>query len=217
MFKWIESRMFWGIVLIAGGVLFLLQNMFNLELGGLFWSVAFLLGGLMFLSVFMGNRAMWWALIPGFTLLGIGLQIGLSIIAPSVADILGGSIVLGAIALSFVVIYLVDRDFWWAVVPAGVLFTLALIASLDSLEQSFIDTGGLLFLGMGLTFAIVALLPTRQGKMTWAWIPAGILLFMGLTIGIFTNFEGYLNYIWPAVLIVAGGYLIVRTMLVRKE
>lgn len=216
MLKVIESRVFWGIVLIAGGILFLLQNLFGIELGRLFWSAAFLLGGLLFLSVFLGNRAMWWVLIPGFTLLGISLILLLGVLSEPLADVVGGSIVLGAIALSFIAVYLVNRDNWWAVIPAGVLLTLAVIAGLDNVLQGF-DSGGLLFLGMGLTFALVAILPTQQGKMTWAWIPAGILFFMGLVIGVFTDYGNFMNYLWPAVLILAGGYIIVRTLIGRKE
>ena len=35
---------------------------------------------------------------------------------------------LGTIGLSFWVIYLTRRDFWWAVIPGGALMTLALVA-----------------------------------------------------------------------------------------
>jgi hypothetical protein len=91
----------------------------------------------------------------------------------------GGSILLGGIALSFLLIYLVNRENWWAIIPGGVLLTLALIISLGSFLGGF-EVGGLFFLGIGLTFALVAVIPNPQGSMAWAWIPAGILTVMGL-------------------------------------
>ena len=73
MFRWLGNRLFWGILLILGGVVFLLQNLGYFELGDLFWALLFGLGGLFFLSVFFPNRANWWALIPGLTLLSIAV------------------------------------------------------------------------------------------------------------------------------------------------
>ncbi len=169
---------------------------------------AFGLGGLFFISVFLANRENWWALIPGLTLIGVGLTIGMGTLAPSFADEFGGVFVLGSIGLAFLIIYLLKREFWWALIPAGVLLSLAIAISL----QNYIgDTGfvSLFFAGMGLTFAIVAMLPTEGGKQRWAWIPAGILLLMGLGFGAFTG--ALLGYLWPVVLIVLGLILIYRT------
>jgi hypothetical protein len=73
-----------------------------------------------------------------------------------------------------------------------------------------LGTAGLFFLGLGLTFALVALLPNPQGDMRWAWIPGGILLLIGsifLVAG-----ENLLVYIWPVILILAGGLFIVRAL-----
>jgi hypothetical protein len=51
---------------------------------------------------------------------------------------------------------------------------------------------------------LVAVLASSQ----WAYIPAIILLVMGAVLG--TSFAGAFNYIWPAVLILAGLVLIYR-------
>jgi hypothetical protein len=212
MLRWLESRLLWGLQLILAGVVFLLQNLGLFELGDLFWALLFGLGGLFFISFFLSNRANWWGLIPGMTLLSIGVLIALERLAPRFTDIIGGSIVLGGIALSFLLIYLLDRANWWAIIPGGVLLTLAGIAALGSTAVSF-ATGGLLFLGIGLTFALVALTPTPDGRMRWAWIPAGILVLMGLLV--LAAVEEMFNYIWPAFLIVAGIYLLYRAFFRR--
>lgn len=213
MTRWFESRILWGALLILAGGAFLLQNLGILPLGDLFWALLFGLGGVAFLSVFVTNRENWWGLIPGLTLLGIGLLIALGTLAPAIADQWGGSIVLGAIALSFIIIYLVRRDFWWAIIPGGVLLTLAILVGLQTVVGAF-NMGGLLLLGIGLTFAVVAVTPTAGGRMVWAWIPAGILSIIGILI--LAAEESMINYIWPVVLIVIGLLMIYRAFFYNR-
>jgi len=206
--KLLESRILWGVVLVLAGVLFLTENLGVLHLGDLFWVLIFVASGVFFVSIFVQNRASWWALIPGLTLFSVGLLVFLNWIAPALGDLWGGSIVLGGIGLSFLLVYLVERENWWALIPGGVLLTLALVAGLDELNPG-IATAGIFFLGLGLTFALVALLPTPQGEMRWAWIPSGILLLMGTIFLI--AWENMLAYLWPAALILLGGFLILRS------
>jgi hypothetical protein len=212
--KWLESRILWGSLLVLGGLLFLLQNLGLLVIGNVFWIVLFGLGSLFFFSFFIQSRANWWALIPGLTLLSVTLLFVLDWFVPSFNESWGGGIILGGIGLSFFLIYLVDRANWWALIPGGVLFTLAATVGL---EQYFpgMETVGIFFLGLGLTFALVAALPNPQGEMRWAWIPAGILLLMGV---IFMAAAGeLLMYLWPLALIVAGLILLFRSFRGRRS
>ena len=211
MLKWLESRILWGSLLILGGVLFLLQNLGMFEVGGVFWGILFGLAGVFFLSIFFQNQANWWSIIPGFTLLGISAQVILDQFAPKLAEMSGGAIVLGAIGVSFLLVYFADRQNWWALIPMGVLLTLALVSSLDAFTQ--IDTGGIFFMGLGATFALVALIP-RGSETRWAWIPAGILFVLGVFV--FAADEALLAYLWPSALILVGVYLIFRSMRFRR-
>ncbi len=213
MFKWLESRILWGSLLILAGLVFLMQNVFNLQLGGLFWAALLGLGGLVFITAFLNERRNWWALIPGFTLLGIAATVFVSNFFPRVNSVLGGLFVLGGIGIAFVAVYLADRRYWWALIPAGVMLTLAAISVLDQLLGGF-ESGGLLFLGLALTFAVVALLPNPQGRMTWAWYPAAVLAVIGLIISAFSG--NVIGYVWPLVLILGGLVLIYRTLVVRR-
>ncbi len=210
--KWLESRVLWGSLLILGGVLFLLQNLGIFKLGDMFWALLLALAGVFFLSIFFQNRANWWALIPGFTLLGIALLVFTSLLFPRVANVWGGSFVLGALGLSFWVIFIIDRKNWWAIIPGGVLITLAAIAGLSQFIAG-VATGGIFFFGLGITFGLVAVLPSPEGQMKWAWIPAGVLVLMGLLI--MAAAGNIINYLWPAILILGGGYLLVRAFLRR--
>jgi len=212
--KRFETRVAWGILLIAGGVLFLLQNLGILGGGiALLWALLFGAAGVIFLYVFLTDRANWWAVIPGFVLLSLAVLIVLNQLAPGVGGTWGGALFLGGVGLGFWVIYFVNREHWWAVIPGGVLLTLALVAGLSSMLEGT-EVGGVFFLGLGLTFGLLSFLPTPQGRMKWALIPAAVLLVMGLLIT--AAFASALNYLWPVALILIGLYLIFRTFGFRQ-
>lgn len=208
MSRWFESKVIWGVLLILGGVFLLLANLGIINVEGDIWELlvggAMAVGGLVFLTVYLSNHTHWWALIPGFSLLGIGSLVVLSSLLPGIADRIGGPLVLGSISLAFLTIYLTNRDNWWALIPGGVLLTLTLISALPP-ENQGVESGAMFFLGLGLTFALVALAPTPEGRMHWAWIPAGILLAMGVLI--FLAAEELINLLWPVALIAGGLFL----------
>ncbi len=206
MSKWIESRLIWGLLLIFAGGLFLLENLGMLATSGMVWAALLGLGGVFFISLFIQSREQWWGLIPGITLLAVALTIFLDNYFPRVGDLLGGTIILGGVGLAFLLVYLANRENWWALIPMGVMLTLVGVSTLD--EFTRLDTGGVFFLGLGLTFALVALLPSERAQMRWAWIPAGILLAMGLVIS--ASAAALLGYIGPVALILAGLFFILR-------
>ncbi len=215
MVKIISTRLFWGVVLVVGGALLLLDTFNIFKGGGLLWAILSAIGGVLFLSVYITNHIHWWALIPGVILLAVAAMVGLDTFLPGFSGLnLAGSIFLGGIALSFLLVYLVERRNWWAIIPAGVMATLAVVAGLGS-NVSGEANGGIFFLGLGLTFGLVAVLPNSVGQMRWAWIPAGILGIFGVLLILATGV--YLNYVWPAVLVLAGLALIVRAVVRRSQ
>ncbi len=205
--KLISSRIFWGLLLIAGGVLFLLQYILGFELSGIFWGGAMAVVGAAFLSVVIGDRRNWWALIPGLILLVIGAIILLESFVPNFSDAWSGAIMLGGIGLAFWIVYLVNRENWWAIIPGGVMVTLAVVTALPDFGMT---TGAVFFIGLGATFGLVGLLPTPHGNMRWAFIPALVLAVMGLlTLGFAADI---INYIWPVALILVGIWFVIRTL-----
>jgi hypothetical protein len=210
MMKLLTSRIFWGLILVLGGVLLLLDTLGIFKGGALFWTIVSGFAGLLFLSVVVTNRDNWWALIPGTIFLAVSLTIGLNSFLKGFSDTnLGGTIILAGIALSFLLVYLFERSNWWAIIPAGVMSTIAIVAVLDT-GTSGLQSGGIFFLGLGITFALVALLPNQIGHMHWAWIPASILGLMGILI--LATAEDLINYIWPSALILAGLFLVGRSI-----
>jgi hypothetical protein len=159
--KWLASSIFWGSLLILGGVLYLLETLGVIDIGGYYGAIIIGLGGAFFLSIFITNRANWWALIPAGTLLSLAIAVGFG-------NYLNG---------------------------AGV--------------------GGIFLVGLGLTFAVIALIPTPKGRMWWAWIPAAILGVIGL-IASATTID-IIKFIWPAVLILGGLMLLFYSLRLRGK
>ena len=201
-------RIVGGVLLIAVGILALLQGIGILaDITPLLWALIFGIGGALFLYIFLTSRANWWAVIPGFVLLSIGALIALEHLFPTMSGDWGGALVMGGIGLAFWVVYFLKREHWWAIIPGGVMFTIALVTGLSSALEG-VETGGVFFLGLGLTFGLLAFLPSPEGRMRWALIPAAVLLIMGLVI--MAAAVEILNYLWPAALILVGVYLIFR-------
>jgi hypothetical protein len=200
------------VVLVALGSLFLLQNFgFLGNIGDLIWPLLFGLGGLAFLWVFISNREHWWALIPGFALLGLAGTIFLSglDVMGEVAGGVAGGFLLGSISMAFFVIYIIRRDNWWALIPAGVLFTLALVATVSSFLPGEM-AGSIFFFGLAATFCALYLLPTELDRPTWALIPAGILAIIGLLVLISSG--TMISLLIPLALIAAGAIMVLRAV-----
>jgi hypothetical protein len=209
MVKILSSRLLWGLVLIVGGTLLLLDTIGIIKGGALFWTVITAFVGVLFWALYLSDHNHWWALIPGTIFLAVSATIGLNVFLPGFTESsLNGAIILGGIALSFLLVYLAERGNWWAIIPAGIMSTLAIVSVVAD-STSGIETGGIFFLGLGLTFLLVAVLPTPYGYMRWALIPGGILGLIGVVL--LASREDLINFIWPAGLVLVGIFLIIRS------
>jgi hypothetical protein len=204
-----EVRTIGGIILIVAGLLFLLENLGLLRGAlALLWASLFGVGGGLFLYVFFTDRAQWWAIIPAGVLLAIMLVIALDQLAPNVSATWGGALFMACLSLTFGAVYLVAREHWWAIIPGGVMFTIALVIALSALGVEGLQAGGAFFIGLALSFALLALVPAREGRMKWPLIPAGALALVGLATLMATT--AILGYVLPIALILTGLYLIFR-------
>ena len=206
--KRFDMRIVLGSVLIIGGGMLLLQNL-GIFYGGvdLVWAVLIGGAGVASLYIYTNDHEKWWALIPGITLVAIALNIVLDVISPRLSNTFGSGIILGGIGLSFWLVYLNRRSFWWAVIPAGVLGSLAVV----SIVEEFFPAGqvdGLFLVGLGLTFLALPSLPNDKNKLRWALIPGGILTIIGVLTLPFMQIT--FNILFPLALIGAGGYVIYK-------
>ena len=93
--KRIDMRIVFGVMLILGGALALLETLGYLKnASDIFWGGVFIAAGLGFLAVMFNGQ--WWGAFPGFTLVALGVS---RILPESLGDF-RGAIFLGGIALN---------------------------------------------------------------------------------------------------------------------
>jgi hypothetical protein len=204
-----RSRNWWA--LIPGGVmLFLaLTTLLVDSLGGEWVGSMFLfLIALSFLMVYLNNRSRNWALLVAYVLFVLSIAPAMASAGETAAYY--GSVFLFAVALPFLIIYFRSETNWWAIIPAGVLTTLAVIAALAI--AGFIrneNDGGyanaLLMCGLAATFAVVWL---RHAK---AWAKVVTIVLAALAVGS-VFFVSYSQIFWPVAIILGGIYLLYTAM-----
>ncbi len=195
-----------SVLLLFGGLLFIEQLGFLKGASSLFWNIIFLgVSAAFFYAFAQDMRNRWWAVIPGFVFLGIGADAFL----PVQYEEISGAIFLGSLALAFFAVYLTDQSRWWGIIPGGVLATLAVLSVTSDLQAlSDVANGSIFFIGLGITFLLVALLPNPVTRMNWAYIPAVVLVLLGVFLGN-TEVLGMTSYLLPAALVLLGLGLVV--------
>lgn len=206
-------RVIVGGLLVLVGLLAFVDTLTAIPFTGILWGIIFGLAGLSFIVYLLGNHKAWWAVIPGMVLLSLGTVILIDTIFPGQGDRITGFIFLGGIGAAFWLVYFMNRNFWWAIIPGGVMGTLALTVLVD--EFTRIDGGFIFLFGLGITFALISVLPGLKGNRQWPLIPAGILV----TISLLTLFSSlnWMSYFWAAALIAGGLFLIIRPSFLNKN
>ena len=104
------------------------------------WVATFVLSAvaLPFLVVFFRDRTNWWALIPSYVLLAIGLMVGL-IDARVLVDLVIPAYVMLSIAVPFFLVYFVNREQRWALIPGFIMgvMGLAFLVSTELFQYAF--------------------------------------------------------------------------------
>jgi hypothetical protein len=188
-----------GLILIIVGGLALLGN-FGL-LGGvpaLFFSFAMGAAGVYLIRYHLSKHSQFWASIVGFALLGLAFA--------ALSGRWDGFYFLGLLGGGFATTYWVERKngaqrkHWWAVIPAGVLWTLAGVVALENLFPRW-DESTLFFAGLAATFGYLF----AYERQRWAVFPAVALLIVGVLSLSFTG-----GWVFPALLIATGVYALKR-------
>lgn len=204
-----RTRNWWA--LIPGGVMLFLALVTLLvdTVGGEWIGAMFLLLiGLVFLAVFLNNRTRTWALIVAYVF-GV-LSIGPMLASGGDVAAYFGSVFLFGVALPFYVLYFRSADNWWAIIPAGALTAVgvlatAAIAGLIDDETSGGYANAFLMGGLAATFAVIWL---RHNK-DWARIVTIILAVLAVA-SVF--FFSYYEIFWPVAIILGGLYLFVTAL-----
>jgi hypothetical protein len=186
-----------GVLLVLGGLVILLGGRGGMGvLGELVWLAA--LGALAALA--------WRALAaPRVLPLRIAVHAGFAITAAATTTALSGPAFLGFLAWAFWLVYLTPGPKGprtaWALIPAGVLSTLAAVAAVDALAPRW-DGGSVFLLGMTATFTAIYLLPRERGGGRWALWPA--LVWAVITVLANDPTGAFTRWIVPLTLIGVG-------------
>lgn len=167
------------ILLVVAGITAL--AMLGYADGDYFASFVLFMVGLPFLVVFLKDRTKWWALIPAYILFAISLIIAVEEIG-LIGDDWIASLILGSIALPFLVVFLRDKAQWWALIPFYVLASLGLMIPL--IETNILGDGWIatyVLSSIALPFLVVYF---RDRQHWWALIPAYVLLVIGLMVAL---------------------------------
>lgn len=234
-----KSSIIIGIVLVLIGVLMLLDALGLASGAALIWTVIFAAGGAAFLHAFLQNRDEWWAAIPAGVLIGLAFVTAWNQLMPASAERWSGSLFLLCMGSGFIAVYWREHRNWWALIPGGVMWTLAIVSALPPATDGMISAS-VLFLGLAATFASLALLPTGvvieaapgevvpgsagqaapggQEPMKWPLIPAAVLAVFGLLFAIqASTLINIANFAVPVALVLAGLYLMFHAFRVRSQ
>ncbi len=182
-----------GMVLIGVGGLLALSNMGIIGgFGGVVGLLVLAGLGAWLLNQYYTGRRQLWLLLGGFILLGCG--------AATVTGVNAGAWFLAISGLGFLTAWREDDSRWWAVIPAGTMFTLAAVVVADN-SWRWIDGGAVFFLGMAATFMALHVLPRHA--QSWALIPAAACGALAL---VAWGSSG--SWLLPVVLIGVGLYLV---------
>ena len=206
-----EGATLFGVLLVIVGGLWLLEaaNVVRLTPGWV--ALLFAVPGLAFAWAFASSRDRWWAAIPAGALLGLAGLIGSTQLSWLPTEAWSASLLLGGIGLGFVAVSLRTPERWWAVIPAGVLLSLAVFIGLAPGLDPMLAVAVLMF-GMAGTFVLVALLPPETGRMRWPLVPAVVLGALGTMFAFgATDLLQRMEWIWPVAVIGVGLVLLLRT------
>ena len=196
----------WWALIPGGVMLFLALTTLLVDSTGGEWVGALFLFmiALSFFVVYLNNRTRTWALLVAYILAVLGIAPLMSTGGRDAAYY--GPIFLFAVALPFFYVYFRSPETWWAVIPAGSVTTIAIIAALAI--AGLIDENGrgaglanaILMGGLAVTFAVVWLRHARP----WARIVT-IVLALAAVASVF--FASSSEILWPLAIILVGIYL----------
>ena len=200
----------WWALIPGGVMLFLALTTLLVDSAGGEWVGALFLFliALSFFAVYLNHRSYTWALLVAYILAVLGIAPLMSIGGRDAAYY--GPLFLFAVALPFFIVYFRSAANWWAIIPAGSVTIIAVIAALAI--AGFIDADGrggvvsaglanaLLMGGLAVTFAVVWL---RHDK-PWAKIVTVVLALVAIASMFFAS---YSQIFWPVAIILVGIYL----------
>lgn len=198
------SGLWWGLLMVGGGALWLVDVTGVVEVSPLVAAIFFALAGMGFAVDFSRDSHSWWAAIPAGALLGLGALIAF-VELTTAPDEWGAAMLLAGSGLGFAAVYFRDRDHWWALVPAGLLLSVTIVVASVPVVDRQEGIAVIVLAIIAVALVALALIPIRGRRMIWPLIPAGIVGVVAgfLAAGKEEVLEPF-NWVSPAVLLVVG-------------
>jgi hypothetical protein len=214
------STLLWSLALVALGILGLLYNfgVFDAYQTFLAYGVAGLLAvaGILFLGLLAFRREQRAFVVPGISFLTLALLLYLLTLG-SVQPTWLASLFLAGMALGYLVLFFSNRrERWWALLQAGTILVVALVAlgvGVPSETQYLLGTA--LFGGFALSYLVLFLLGGDRRGLLWALIMAIVLGLFAMTtltngVGAASTLAGTVVRLWPLVLVLIGAVVLIR-------
>ena len=206
----LKDKSDWGVLIPAyvllATALLMTVAINDLLKGDFIGSVVLFLIGIPFLAVYLRDKGQWWALIPAYIMLAIG-----SMLLLTEWNIMGDNIVapfiLTSIGLPFLAVYLQNRDYWWALIPAYTMFAVAvLVGFVEGVGNEDHIVPAYVMLVIAFPFLYVYI---RNRQNWWALIPGGIMGVIGLSFLMAVDLD-IVKYVMPVILIIGGIWVLMR-------
>ena len=188
--------------MILFGIVLLVETVTDLT--AWMWVAILVVAGFAAFTVYLADRSDWGLLIPSYVMWAIAGLIAL-ITLEILRDEAIATFIMAAIALPFLAVFLRDREQWWALIPAYVLLAVGVMVVLIGAEVlSDLLVPAYVMFAIAIPFFVVY---ARNSKEWWPLIPGGIMALIGLS---FLIAEAAVEYVLPAVLILAGAWILAR-------
>jgi len=165
---------------------------------------------LAFFLVYVSRRALW-AAIVAYVLFVLSFM---PVMALTSLPELSGVIMLFAIGLPFLFVYFRSPERWWAIIPAGILLTMGIVTAVVLLPgipaEDFSNriANPIIFAGAAATFAVVWLRHQKR----WGMILTVLMALLAIT----SLFLNKMQFAWPALIILLGGYMLYAALRPKK-
>jgi hypothetical protein len=208
-----NSFLFWktgfvGVVLILCGVFFLLMNFKIIpesgDLNNRVLGVLFFITGIVFTFFQGGGGGLFWFLIPA----GVSFTVGIITLVVGIDQLFSlvnlGFFCLG-LAVTFLLIFLLRKTAWWALLPSGALAGIWAWIMLALLQPAIgVHPAAFVFF-VGVSFIAIYLFSVQKHKMRFALFTGLLIVTAGALYYFIVIFHQFTLF-W-AILLVASGIL----------
>jgi hypothetical protein len=211
---------FVGIVMFVSGILLLLNN-FDILPGNVFVSKTFLIDriiGILFLIIGIGflffqgaGGGLFWLIIPAGCFLTFGIDI-LIVDLNHLFSLYSLSFFFTGLGITFILLFLFQKNHWWALIPSGVLLGSASYFFISQLDSLIRYHPILILIGLSISFITIYLFSYQKEKMKWSLL-TGLIIFSASLL----YFVGIILFHWqvllPFLIILLGVSLFIFIML----